>query len=299
MIVNVKDLVSYAIKKQFKISHVPCEVMVFDKDEIPESIKSKIKDQYDEKFLDDSDKVIFFKGPIDKDMVQKLFKAVDKALGEDSNKLVVGDFKLLKVADVDDGFQIGGDEDEEAPEEDGITDEPEEDMPAPTSDDEVTDDEVNDVLDADEANEKAAEDAEDVEQPDAREADEQVEESMDDDRHGLSLDDILKLGNKHAAERNAAIAADKKDQLDRQNQLKRIWVKDIFIDKSNDNNSYADMQLIYADGSTTESRRNISTTGTSSVDDHDPVYTDLEKRGYKIGGERMRNYDKLYREYKD
>ena len=44
MIVNVKDLVSYAIKKQFKISHVPCEVMVFDKDEIPESIKSKIED---------------------------------------------------------------------------------------------------------------------------------------------------------------------------------------------------------------------------------------------------------------
>lgn len=276
MIVNVKDLISYAIKKQFKISHVPCEVMVFEKDEIPASIKAKIEQQYDEKFLEDSDKVIFFKGPIDKDMVEKLFKATDKALGEDSNKLVIGDFKLLKVADADDDFKIDDSEGEnaeagEAPaSDDSIIAEP-----APTSDDEVTDDEVNAVLDADEANEEAADDAEDAnaEATDDAEEDDKEEEkgkakneskkakkgkklTEDKDRHGLSLDDILSKGNKHAEDRNAAMAAD----AAKKNAVKQVWVQDFIIDDNNDNNSFAAVQITYDDGKVEDTTMSMSTT---------------------------------------
>lgn len=309
MIVNVKDLISYAIKKQFKISHVPCEVMVFEKDEIPASIKTKIEQQYDEKFLEDSDKVIFFKGPIDKDMVEKLFKATDKALGEDSNKLVIGDFKLLKVADTDDDFKIddGEGEDVEAGEapasDDGITNEP-----APTSDDEVTDDEVNAVIDADEANEEAAGDAEDANAEATDDADEDDKEeekgktkneskkaktgkklTEDKDRHGLSLDDILSKGNKHAEDRNAAMAAD----ADKKNAVKQVWVQDFIIDNDNDNNSFAAVQITYDDGKVEDMTMSMSTTKSGNA-----FKRPEETHGYFVPGQYFKQGDELYREYK-
>ena len=38
MVVDPKSFLQYAIRKQNKISHVPCEALVFAKDEIPENI---------------------------------------------------------------------------------------------------------------------------------------------------------------------------------------------------------------------------------------------------------------------
>lgn len=296
MIVNVKDLISYAIKKQFKISHVPCEVMVFEKDEIPAGIQSKIHEQYDDKFLDDSDKVVFFKGPIDKAMVEKLFNAVDKALGEESNKLVIGDFKLLKVADVTDDFKI--EDGKEAPEEDEIT----KDEAKPTSDDEVTEDEVNAVLDADEANEKAAEDA-DADVKDAEEAaeeDDMKSESkravkkgkrISEDRHGLSLDDILSKGNKHAEDRNAAIAADKAEKTPV--KVKQVWVKSFVIDDNDDTKSHADVQITYADGTANDTTMSMATTKSGNA-----FKRPEETHGYFIPGQYYKQGDEIYREYK-
>jgi len=304
MIVNVKDLISYAIKKQFKISHVPCEVMVFEKDEIPASIKTKIEQQYDEKFLEDSDKVIFFKGPIDKDMVEKLFKATDKALGEDSNKLVIGDFKLLKVADTDDDFKIDNGE-EAAGEDDGITQDeaPADEEAVPPSDEEVTDDEVNAVLDADEANEKAAEDAEDANaEEDADEEDDgkaakneskkkavKKDKKLNEERHGLSIDDILNKGNKHAEDRNAKIAAD----TAKKNAVKQVWVQDFIIDNDNDNNSFAAVQITYDDGKVEDTTMSMSTTKSGNA-----FKRPEETHGYFVPGQYFKQGDELYREYK-
>ena len=68
---------------------------------IPASVKKLITDDYGEKYLDDSDYVAFFWGPIDKDSIDKLFNTVDKALGKSANKLTDKDFKKIKMSDSD------------------------------------------------------------------------------------------------------------------------------------------------------------------------------------------------------
>ena len=110
MIIKLPLMLHNIVSKQFKISHVPCDVIAFKKEEIPSNISKLIEDQYDEKFLEDCDTVLFIKGPIDKKLRKKIFKACDKALGEGANMMNETDFKLLKLNDDEDDF--GGEDDQ-------------------------------------------------------------------------------------------------------------------------------------------------------------------------------------------
>ena len=111
MIIKLPLMLHNIVSKQFKISHVPCDVIAFKKEEIPSNISKLIEDQYDEKFLEDCDTVLFIKGPIDKELRKKIFKACDKALGEGANMMNETDFKLLKLND-DDEDDFGGEDDQ-------------------------------------------------------------------------------------------------------------------------------------------------------------------------------------------
>ena len=111
MIIKLPLMLHNIVSKQFKISHVPCDVIAFKKEEIPSNISKLIEDQYDEKFLEDCDTVLFIKGPIDKKLRKKIFKACDKALGEGANMMNETDFKLLKLND-DDEDDFGGEDDQ-------------------------------------------------------------------------------------------------------------------------------------------------------------------------------------------
>ena len=111
MIIKLPLMLHNIVSKQFKISHVPCDVIAFKKEEIPSNILKLIEDQYDEKFLEDCDTVLFIKGPIDKELRKKIFKACDKALGEGANMMNETDFKLLKLND-DDEDDFGGEDDQ-------------------------------------------------------------------------------------------------------------------------------------------------------------------------------------------
>ena len=199
MIVDPKQFIQYAIRKQNKISHVPCETLVFRKDEIPEKILKKIKDQYDENMLADCDLVAFTKGPIDKDMIKKIFKATDKALGEEANKMTEGDFKLLKMKDSDEDLPVEdpGDETPDSEIEAIVSDD--------SADDAADDTEAEDPTDA--ANEEAIGDMLDSDG-------EEVDESEEMNEAGMSLDDILKKGNDIAAKRNAEVDAAKAKKLE-------------------------------------------------------------------------------------
>lgn len=123
MIIKLPLMLHNIVSKQFKISHVPCDVIAFKKEDIPANISKLIVDQYDEKFLEDCDTVMFIKGPIDKDMRKKIFKACDKALGEGANMMNETDFRLLKLHD-DDAADFGSDDsqDEEKSDEQKIDD---------------------------------------------------------------------------------------------------------------------------------------------------------------------------------
>lgn len=110
MIIKLPLMLHNIVSKQFKISHVPCDVIAFKKEEIPSNILKLIEDQYDEKFLEDCDTVLFIKGPIDKELRKKIFKACDKALGEGANMMNETDFRLLKLNDDEDDF--GGENDQ-------------------------------------------------------------------------------------------------------------------------------------------------------------------------------------------
>lgn len=150
MIIKLPLMLHNIVSKQFKISHVPCDVIAFKKEDIPANILKLISDQYDEKFLEDCDTVLFIKGPIDKDMRKKIFKAADKALGEGANMMNEQDFRLLKLHD-DDSADFGGEEDASEEEKidkqvNDIVDEPDDDNVDDSKDD--ADDGLEDNEDA-------------------------------------------------------------------------------------------------------------------------------------------------------
>lgn len=185
MIIKLPLMLHNIISKQFKISHVPCQVIAFNKDEVPSKINKLIVDQYDEKFLDDSDIVIFVKGPIDKKMRDKIFKACDKALGEGANMLNNTDFKLLKLK-ADDEADFGGEdeEDEEQKIDDqvkdivGEPDETAEDVEDATDDSDDNTDAVGDALETESINED--DDSEEEEDSDDEDEDDEEDEKEDD-----------------------------------------------------------------------------------------------------------------------
>lgn len=187
MIIKLPLMLHNIISKQFKISHVPCKVIAFKKEEVPSKINKLITSQYDEKFLDDSDIVVFMKGPIDKKMRDKIFKACDKALGEGANMLNNTDFKLLKLKD-DDQPDFGGEteEDEEKKIDDQVRDIVGEpgggDAEDAVDDSDDNEDAVNDALKVESLTEDDDEDDEgDDEEGDDEEGTEDSSEESDDE----------------------------------------------------------------------------------------------------------------------
>lgn len=99
MTLDICRLLFNVINKQMKIQHNARTAGVYKPDQIPEDVKAKILSKYGEDFLGDANILVFFRGLEDKKSVQKLFKTLDNALGNDANLLVVGDFKKLSMND--------------------------------------------------------------------------------------------------------------------------------------------------------------------------------------------------------
>lgn len=99
MTLDICRLLFNVINKQMKIQHNARTAGIYKPDQIPEDVKAKILSKYGEDFLGDANILVFFRGLEDKKSVQKLFKTLDNALGNDANLLVVGDFKKLSMND--------------------------------------------------------------------------------------------------------------------------------------------------------------------------------------------------------
>ena len=95
MTLDVKRLLTNLLKKQMSIQHFSAKTKVFAVDVIPDRIKNKIYEEFGEQFLDDAKYVVFFRGDINKEGMEKLFNLTNKAFGEDANRLVEGDFKKI------------------------------------------------------------------------------------------------------------------------------------------------------------------------------------------------------------
>lgn len=217
--------------------------------------------------------VLFEKGPIDKKLIKKIFKATDKALGEEANKLTEGDFKLLKMKDDDQPID------------------------ADDSTDEAPDSEIDEIVNNDSEPEEAEEDEEDpidVENEEAiadvldDEQDKDIEESEEVNEAGLSLDDILKKGNDIAAKRNAEAAA-KAAERNKQ-EIKSIWIKSLDINLDDETKSTAQLQITYSDGKVEDVDFPIGTTGEGSQ------FAKGDKiAGYVIPGEKYSQGDASYK----
>ena len=70
---------------------------MFSKGALPKRVKQMIEEKWSDKYLLDCDYIAFFKGAVDNKMLNRLFNAVNKALGEDANLLTKGDLKTLGV----------------------------------------------------------------------------------------------------------------------------------------------------------------------------------------------------------
>lgn len=102
MTLDIKKLIRNAVVKQFKVAHIDdCNVQVFSKQDLENNAPQacgKIKDTYGEEFLGDSTYVLFISkiNGFSKDEIEdRIFKAVDKALGEKANKMNPSDLKTL------------------------------------------------------------------------------------------------------------------------------------------------------------------------------------------------------------
>ena len=159
MTLNIPQFIQNSIRTQSKIHHLDINVKATEVDKIPASVKKMITDDYGEKYLDDSDYVAFFWGPINKDNIDKLFNTVDKALGKSANKLTDKDFKKIKMSDSDESSTDDSKED--------VSDENSEDTKDVESDVEDTSDEdlnrdIGDEKEEEEEEEQLNEDEEEI-----------------------------------------------------------------------------------------------------------------------------------------
>ena len=113
MTLDIKVLLKNLLKKQMSIQHFTAKTDVFSVKAIPARIKDKIKEEFGDQFLMDANYVVFFRGEINKDGIEKLFNLTNKAFGEDANRLVQGDFKKISFAEASE--EITPDVDEETP----------------------------------------------------------------------------------------------------------------------------------------------------------------------------------------
>lgn len=165
MTLDICRLLFNVINKQMKIQHNARTAGVYKPDQIPEDVKAKILSRYGEDFLGDANILVFFRGLEDKKSVQKLFKTLDNALGNDANLLVVGDFKKLSMND--DGKAVKSDDDSEMSDEAKIQNDVDEVLKEDDEDDDDEDDD-DDSEDSEDSDDKSedSEDSEDSESSD-------------------------------------------------------------------------------------------------------------------------------------
>lgn len=164
MTLDICKLLFNVINKQMKIQHNARTAGVYKPDQIPEDVKAKILSKYGEDFLGDANILVFFRGLEDKKSVQKLFKTLDNALGNDANLLVVGDFKKLSMNDDGKSGKSGkSDDDSEMSDEAKIQNDVDEVL---KEDDDDDDDDSKDSDDKSEDSDDSNDDSEDSENSD-------------------------------------------------------------------------------------------------------------------------------------
>lgn len=119
MTLNVDSWIANALGKEARISHFDCKIFGGKTKTLKQQFKTKITDKYGERFLDDADYLIIFKGAIlnKPSSIKKLFALTDRALGKNANSLTEGDFKVIKSTETSDHTSTQDVED-------GIVDEP-------------------------------------------------------------------------------------------------------------------------------------------------------------------------------
>lgn len=95
MTLDIKKLLKNQLKKQMTIQHFEIKSDIFLPKSIPSKIKDKIAEEFGDQFLLDAKYIAFFKGRVAKTDIKKLFNLVNKAFGEDANRLTEGDFKRI------------------------------------------------------------------------------------------------------------------------------------------------------------------------------------------------------------
>lgn len=148
MTLDVKALLKNLLKKQMSIQHFTAKTEVFAAEAIPSRIKRKIKTEFGDQFLLDANYVVFFRGDISKEELKKLFNLTNKALGEDANRLVEGDFKRISFSTSSSPEDEDLPEDPEEEETDTSAEEPEETAPEEDDEQDTTpiDDEVEEIV---------------------------------------------------------------------------------------------------------------------------------------------------------
>lgn len=156
MTLDVKTLLKNLLKKQMSIQHFTAKTDVFSAAAIPGRIKTKIKDEFGEQYLEDANYVVFFRGDVDKDGMKKLFNLTNKAFGEDANRLTEGDFKKISFASSNSSDDEVPEELEEPPSDasDDADDGQDEKKSSggddkPTDDEKSIDDEVDEIVNED------------------------------------------------------------------------------------------------------------------------------------------------------
>lgn len=179
MTLDIKTLLTNLLKKQMTIQHFSAKTKVFAPDAIPERIKNKISDEFGEDFLLDANYIVFFRGDINKEGMEKLFNLTNKAFGEDANRLVEGDFKKIS-------FVQGSTQAAPAPQPsdaDQVTNEPEDDYEEEPEDQEIEDQPEEDVEDAEDVEDiENSEDAGDIEDDNLDSGDEEDETASSDEK---------------------------------------------------------------------------------------------------------------------
>lgn len=159
------------------IQHFSAKTKVFAVDVIPDRIKNKIYEEFGEQFLDDAKYVVFFRGDINKEGMEKLFNLTNKAFGEDANRLVEGDFKKISF--------VSGSQTQVEPEissEDGDQDE--------VTDETPEDQDVEDNEDTEETS-----DDKEMSEPEAEASDLENDEDSEDDTIDKEVDEIVNEGS--------------------------------------------------------------------------------------------------------
>lgn len=178
MTLDIKALLKNLLKKQMSIQHFTAKTEVFSTAAIPSRIKSKIKDEFGEQYLEDANYIVFFRGEVDKDGMKKLFNLTNKAFGEDANRMTEGDFKKISFVSSD----SSDDEVPDEPEEDA--DEQPEELEEPPSDASDAADDSQDEKKSSSGDDKPEDDDGDDDQS----IDDEVDEIVNEDQVKLDED---------------------------------------------------------------------------------------------------------------